>query len=358
MSRCYTERQGSRAWRAPLRYEFRDIRRHGFRVVFCRSAHYISLSRSDNGRYPQTTRLPHTHKLPIMFTTEKIAVFVLLFVVGVSLIEACVLTRKQRNSDTPFDWYEVWISLADMAGRKLLALLPLSLAAPVFALAWDHRIFTVTLNSALMVFLLFIGQEFCYYWYHRASHRICFFWATHAVHHSPNQLTLSSAYRLGLTGKLTGSAVFFTPLVWLGVRPEIVLATLSFNLLYQFWLHNTWMPKLGWLEWVFNTPSAHRVHHASNIDYLDANFGGVLVIFDRLFGTYVEEHAEEPCRYGLTTPTRSRNPLVVEFEHWASLARDIASAGSVSTAIRYVILPPGWRADGSGETTEALRQRI
>jgi sterol desaturase/sphingolipid hydroxylase (fatty acid hydroxylase superfamily) len=80
--------------------------------------------------------------------------------------------------------------------------------APIFALAWDHRIFTVTLNSALMVFLLFIGQEFCYYWYHRASHRIRFFWATHAVHHSPNQLTLSSAYRLGLTGKLTGSAIF------------------------------------------------------------------------------------------------------------------------------------------------------
>ena len=298
-----------------------------------------------------------TRYLPIMLTTGKIALFVTLFVIGVSLIEAWVLTRTQRNSASPFDWYEVWISLADVAGRKLLALLPLSLATPVFALAWDHRIFTVTLNSALMLFLLFIGQEFCYYWYHRASHRIRFFWATHAVHHSPNQLTLSSAYRLGLTGKLTGSAIFFAPLVWLGVRPEVVLATLSFNLLYQFWLHNTWTPKLGWLEYVFNTPSAHRVHHASNVDYLDANFGGVLVIFDRLFGTYVEERADEPCRYGLTTPTRSRNPLVVEFEHWVSLARDIASARSVWAAICYVILPPGWRADGSGETTEALRRQ-
>jgi sterol desaturase/sphingolipid hydroxylase (fatty acid hydroxylase superfamily) len=292
-----------------------------------------------------------------MVTTEKIALGVTLFVIGVSLIEACVLSRRQRDSATPFDWHEVWISLADVAGRKLLALLPLSLATPIFALAWDHRIFTVTINNALMLFALFIGQEFCYYWYHRASHRMRFFWATHAVHHSPNQLTLSSAYRLGLTGKLTGSAMFFAPLVWLGVRPEIVLATLSFNLLYQFWLHNTWTPKLGWLEYVFNTPSAHRVHHASNIDYLDANYGGVLVIFDRLFGTYVEERADEPCRYGLTTPTRSHNPLVVEFEHWVSLARDIASAGSVWNAISYVILPPGWRADGSSETTEVLRQK-
>ncbi|MEA3082713.1 MAG: hypothetical protein QOC89_410 [Paraburkholderia sp.] len=326
-------------------------------MAFDRAAHYISFTRRESSLVRQTKRPISISYLTIMFTTEKIALFTTLFVVGVSLIEACVLTRKQRDSATPFDWYEVWISLADVAGRKLLALLPLSLAAPVFALAWDHRIFTVTLNSALMVFLLFIGQEFCYYWYHRASHRIRFFWATHAVHHSPNQLTLSSAYRLGLTGKLTGSAIFFTPLVFLGVRPEIVLATLSFNLLYQFWLHNTWTPKLGWLEYVFNTPSAHRVHHASNVDYLDANYGGVLVIFDRLFGTYVEERADEPCRYGLTTPTRSRNPLVVEFEHWISLARDIASAGNVWTAISYVILPPGWRADGAGETTEALRQQ-
>ena len=106
-------------------------------------------------------------------------------------------------------------ALADVAGRKLLALLPLSLATPIFAFAWDHRLFTVTLNSALTLALLFIGQEFCYYWYHRASHRIRFFWATHAVHHSPNQLTLSSAYRLGLTGKLTGSAIFLS-----GVAPR------------------------------------------------------------------------------------------------------------------------------------------
>jgi sterol desaturase/sphingolipid hydroxylase (fatty acid hydroxylase superfamily) len=153
-----------------------------------------------------------------------------------------------------------------MAGRKLLALLPLSLATPFFAFAWEHRISTITLYSALMVFLLFIGQEFCYYWYHRASRRIRFIWVTHGVHHSPNQLTLSSAYRLGLTGKVTGSAIFFAPLAWFGVSPGIVLATLAFKLLCQFWLHNTWMPKLGWLEWVFNPPSAHRVHHASNVE--------------------------------------------------------------------------------------------
>ncbi|WP_322042017.1 sterol desaturase family protein [Paraburkholderia sp. J67] len=293
-----------------------------------------------------------------MLTTGKLAYYVTLFIVVASLIEAAWLTfRKRRTGEAAFDWSEVWLSLVDLVGRKLLAFLPISLAAPVFHFAWQHRLFTLSIDNLTLALLVFIGQEFCYYWYHRASHRIRFFWATHAVHHSPNQLTLSSAYRLGWTGKLTGTAMFFTPLVWLGVRPEVVLAILSFNLLYQFWLHNTWIPKLGWLEYVFNTPSAHRVHHASNVDYLDANYGGVLVVFDRLFGTYVAERADEPCRYGLVTPTRSRNPLVVEFEHWVSLVRDIVAAPSVWTAVRHVILPPGWNPDGHGETTEDLRKR-
>jgi sterol desaturase/sphingolipid hydroxylase (fatty acid hydroxylase superfamily) len=293
----------------------------------------------------------------VMEQLGKFTLYVTAFVIAVSMVEAIWLSRKNRNTATPFAWHEVWLSLADVVGRKLLALLPLSLATPVFALAWEHRIFTIELNSALTVLALFIGQEFCYYWYHRASHRIRFFWATHAVHHSPNQLTLSTAYRLGVTGKLSGSAIFFAPLVWLGVSPELVLLTLFINLMYQFWLHTTWIPKLGWLEYVLNTPSSHRVHHASNVEYLDANYGGVLIIFDRLFGTYVEERADEPCSYGLVTPTTSRNPFVVEFEHWATLVRDVVKAKTVWTAINHVIRPPGWLPDGGGETTEELRRK-
>ncbi|MGF6961861.1 sterol desaturase family protein [Paraburkholderia youngii] len=277
-------------------------------------------------------------------------------VVVVSLIEAVVLSRR-KSASSPFAWHEVWISLFDLAARRLMSLLPISVATPAFSFVYDHRIFTVGINSALMVFALFIGMEFCYYWYHRASHRVRFFWATHAVHHSPNQLTLSTAYRLGLTGKLTGSTLFFAPLVWLGIKPEVVLLTLFLNLMYQGWLHTTYIPKLGWFEYLFNTPSHHRVHHASNVDYLDANYGGVLIIFDRLFGTYVEERADEPCRYGLVTPTTSRNPLVVEFEHWATLIRDMVNAKSPWIAINHVIQPPGWLPNGGGETTEELRRK-
>ena len=131
----------------------------------------------------------------------------------------------------------------------------------------------------------------------------------------------------------------------------------AFNLMYLFRLHDTWMPKPGWLAYMFNTPSAHRVHPASNLDSLDANEGGVSSVFERPFSTCVAERADEPCRFGLVTPTRSRNPFVVELEHWASLARDVATARDVWTAIRFVLLPPGWRPDDQGETTEELRCR-
>ena len=184
------------------------------------------------------------------------------------------------------------------------------------------------------------------------------FWANHSVHHSPNELNLSAAYRIGVLSRFSGTAFFFVPLVWLGFQPKIVFQLLSINLLYQFWIHATWIPKLGWLEYVLNTPSAHRVHHASNLDYLDANYGGVLIVFDRLFGTYKAERADLQCRYGLVKPMTSYNPLRIELTQWASMIRDVVTAKSLRAAIGYVVMPPGWQPDGKGETTEDLRRRV
>jgi sterol desaturase/sphingolipid hydroxylase (fatty acid hydroxylase superfamily) len=130
--------------------------------------------------------------------------------------------------------------------------------------------------------------------------------------------------------------------VWLGFAPQVVLSALTINLLYQFWLHTTWIPKLGWLEYVLNTPSTHRVHHASNDRYLDANFGGVLIVFDRLFGTYAEERAEEPCVYGTVHPIRTHNLLALEFWEWRALWQDLRNARSLGDAIGHVLRPPGW----------------
>lgn len=270
----------------------------------------------------------------------------------IALVEALVLQYRKPGS---FDWSEAWLSMADLLGRRVLALLPLNIATPVFAWVWPQHLFTIELNGVASFLLLFLGLEFFYYCYHRAAHRVRFFWATHAVHHSPNQLTLSTAFRLGWTGKMTGTTLFFTPLVYLGFDPKVVVTALSLNLLYQFWLHTTWIPKLGWLEYVFNTPSAHRVHHASNVDYLDANYGGMLIIYDRMFGTYRSERSEEPCIYGLVKPMRSRNVFTMEFGQWVDLYKDMRAANSLGAALALVVMPPGWSPDGKGLTTEALR---
>jgi sterol desaturase/sphingolipid hydroxylase (fatty acid hydroxylase superfamily) len=171
-------------------------------------------------------------------------------------------------------------------------------------------------------------------------------------------LNFASAYRLGWTGTLTGTPLFFLPLVWLGFPPMLVIAALGINLLYQFWLHSEWIPKLGWLEWILNTPSHHRVHHAANANYLDTNFGGIVIVFDRLFGTLVVERPDIPCRYGLVKPLRSYNPLYVAFHEWLAMLRDLRSARSLREFSGYLFGKPGWRPDGRGATTLQLQRAM
>jgi sterol desaturase/sphingolipid hydroxylase (fatty acid hydroxylase superfamily) len=276
-------------------------------------------------------------------------------VVLIALAEGVFLIflRKKR-----YDWKASLVSLTDALTREYVikGYLRFSIAAPAMYWAITHNIGAVPLNPWLAFVILFLGQEFAYYWFHRCSHRIRWLWATHAVHHSPNELNFSAAYRIGITGALSGTQLFFVPLLWLGYPPQAVFGTLALNLLYQFWLHSDWIPKLGWLEYVLNTPSHHRVHHAANLDYLDANYGGVLIIFDRLFGTLTVERADLPCRYGLVKPLTSNNPLVVDFHEWAALARDLWQARSPREWLGYMFGPPGWRPNGEGLTTEALRQ--
>ena len=269
-----------------------------------------------------------------------------------SLVEAVVLSRRGG-----YDWREFGVSLFDFVLRiAVLVAVPFSLGAPLVRWAWEHRLTTIQVDGWASALALFLLLEFFYYWLHRAGHRVRWFWANHAVHHTPNQLNLAASLRIGAFGKLTGNVLFLLPLVWLGFDIRTVLAALTLNLLYQFWLHATWIPKLGWLEGVLNTPSAHRVHHAANLDYLDANYGGVLIVFDRLFDTYRPERDDLPCRYGLLHPMTSHNPLRVEFAQWILLARDLLKARSPKAVLGHLLMPPGWAPEGPGETTEALRE--
>jgi sterol desaturase/sphingolipid hydroxylase (fatty acid hydroxylase superfamily) len=286
---------------------------------------------------------------------SEIYMVILPLVLTAALVEGVWLSRSRPEG---YDWKASACSLADLAGRQLLRFVPLAIIAPWMAWTWEHRLFTQSLDNVGSILLLFFGLEFFYYWYHRFSHTTRWFWAGHSPHHSPNQLNLSAAYRLGWLGRLTGSTLFFTPLVLLGFTPTVVLTSLVLNLLYQFWLHADWVPRLGWLEGIFNTPSNHRVHHARNPEYLDANFGGVLVVFDRLFGTYIPERADVPCDYGTITPAvSSRNPFVLNFSPWIGLFKDLRTARSPREVWMYMFGPPGWRPDGEGLTTAEIRRR-
>lgn len=275
---------------------------------------------------------------------------------GIAAIEGVVMSRREPGS---YDWRAFAASIVDAVGRRTFDLvstgLGLVFALPLLGWIHEHRLFTIPMDAWWAVALLFVGNEFCYYWYHRSAHRVRWFWATHAVHHSPNQLTLATALRLGWTGKISGTALFFSPLLWLGFSPVAVALAMSVNLLYQFWLHTTWIPKLGrTFERWFNTPSNHRVHHGSNPEYLDSNYGGVLMVFDRLFGTYVEERADVPPRYGLTTPLLTYNPLRIAFHEWLNLARDVRDARGASDVWRALFAPPGRAREPHDDERRAL----
>lgn len=202
----------------------------------------------------------------------------------------------------------------------------------------------------------FFVLEFFYYWQHRFSHTIRWLWASHAVHHSANEFTLPAAFRLSWTSTISGAWVVLLPMALMGFHPVVITTLMLFSLRYQYFLHTEAVGKLGPLEWVFNTPSHHRVHHGSNPDYLDTNFGGVLIIFDRLFGTFVEEREDNPVEYGLTKKVTSNNPFVIAFCEWANLWRDLKRVRSARGAWRVLFGRPSKM--GGGVETQAPRAAL
>ncbi|HYH95705.1 sterol desaturase family protein [Hyalangium sp.] len=198
-------------------------------------------------------------------------------------------------------------------------------------------------TGALAWVLIFFGDDLCYYWFHRVHHECRFFWAGHVVHHSSQHYNLSTALRQPWTTPITG-APFWAPLALLGFHPAMIVAMQSISLLYQYWIHTEAIGKLGPLEWVLNTPSHHRVHHASNPQYLDRNHGGILIIWDRLFGTF-EPEQERPL-YGLTTNIRTFNPLRIVAHEFAAILRDLRRPEPLRLRLARVFRNPAWKPPG------------
>jgi sterol desaturase/sphingolipid hydroxylase (fatty acid hydroxylase superfamily) len=224
--------------------------------------------------------------------------------------------------------------------------------------AYDHRLFTIpfTWGSFLIVFVL---DDLRYYWWHRISHRSRWFWASHVVHHSSQHYNLSVNLRQSWTSQFSGLTLLNVPLAWLGFHPAAIGLAFSVNLLYQFWIHTESVDRMPrWFEALLNTPSHHRVHHASNPRYLDANYAGVLIIWDRLFGTFVPEDRNEPARYGLVHNLTTFNPIRVATHEYVAIAKDLIRPGlTLLQRFAYLFAPPGWSHDGTRHTTASLRAK-
>ena len=242
-------------------------------------------------------------------------------------------------------------SLSMGLGNVAISVFSKVIAVATFAWCYEHRVLSLG-DTALAWILIFPLEDFCYYWFHRMHHEVRFLWAAHENHHSSQHYNLSTALRQSWTTPFTG-IVFWTPLAFLGFTPAMILTAQAVSLVYQFWIHTELIDRLGPFEWLFNTPSHHRVHHGRNVEYLDRNHGGILIVWDRLFGTFEAERA--PVDYGLTKNIDTFNPVRIAFHEFASIARDVRGAGSFGEAVGYVLRPPGWSPDGSSLTADQLR---
>lgn len=244
------------------------------------------------------------------------------------------------NRTDSHDARETAASLAVAAGNKLIGAASAGLLAVPVLFVYQHRLFDIPVNRPLSAGALFLAVDFTYYLHHRAMHRVRWLWASHAVHHSASRINLTAAVRLAWGGPLTGGLLFYLPLVALGFSPFAVFGMLSLGLTYQFFLHLSRPPHLGPLEAVLNTPRHHLVHHASNPACLDRNFGGVLIVFDRLFGTFAEAPKAEPLRFGLAGTTVTANPLKIVVVEWVPMLRDAWRARGLRARMKALFGPP------------------
>lgn len=265
-------------------------------------------------------------------------------------VEAIVATRMQLKG---YERQDTAASLAMGIGNLLIGTATHGARAALFYWLYQHRV--VDLGTGVLAWVIvFVAEDFAYYWFHRLSHEVRFLWAAHINHHSSQHYNLSTALRQSWTTPFT-TTLFYWPLPLLGMDPALIAVATTVSLLYQFWIHTETIDRLGVFETLFNTPSHHRVHHGSNVEYLDRNHGGILILWDRLFGTFEPEVA--PVQYGLTKNIDSFNPLYIAFHEWQAMFRDVARADSWKARLGYVFAPPGWAPNGEAMTSKHLRQQ-
>lgn len=290
---------------------------------------------------------------PILNFNNPVAYAIPFFVLLMG-IEA-YLNYKERS-----DNYELKDSAASISmglGSVFIDLITKSIALSIFYFLYDnYGLFNEALSYTILGWgLLFFLDDFTFYWHHRLSHQVRLLWAAHVNHHSSTHYNLSTALRQSWT-ELFYKYMWYLWLPLLGFHPLMILMQISISLIYQFWIHTKYIQRFpAWFEFIFNTPSHHRVHHAKNIIYLDRNHAGILIIWDRLFGTFMKEDPNEPVIYGITTNINTYNPLKIASHEFINLGKDIYKAPTFSDKLKYILLPPGWSHDGSTMTADEMR---
>jgi len=272
---------------------------------------------------------------------------------ALTVIIEIIATVRVKSKD--YEYKDAATSIIMGLGNVGIGLFSKGMVLFLLLLVYNHiRVFTIPFTWWAWILLLF-ADDLSYYWNHRIGHTVRFFWASHIVHHSSQKYNLSTALRQTWTGSFT-SFIFYLWLPLLGFHPAMILMQMSISLIYQYWIHTELIGKMPrWFESVFNTPSHHRVHHATNPQYLDRNHAGILIIWDRMFGTF-EPEVEKPI-YGLTKNIDTYNPLKVAFNEWYFLLKDfLTSRTSFINKLKYLLKPPGWKHDGTGVISRDLRK--
>ena len=265
------------------------------------------------------------------------------------------LVRKGKLAGT----YETKDALTSMlmgTGNLISDITMGVISLSVLMRAWQFRILDWGVSIPIIVLAL-VAQDCLYYWKHRAAHRVRWFWTAHVVHHSSEFYNLSTALRQPWNNHFTGFVLLSTPLVILGVHPLLLGFVGALNLLYQYWIHTEAIDRMPvWFEAIFNTPSHHRVHHGTNPQYLDTNYAGILIIWDKMFGTFVPESADEKVTYGLVQNVETYNPIKIAFsEMWGALKDVCGPKLTLMQRTKYLFAPPGWSHDGSRQSSASLK---
>ena len=237
----------------------------------------------------------------------------------------------------------------------IIGILTKTLFFLLFTFIYQFRLLDFSMDSIMWI-VLFFADDFSFYWHHRLSHQVRILWAAHIHHHSSQQFNFTTALRQSW-GEPFYKFFFWAWLPLIGFSPISVLVMHSFSLVYQFFQHTETVKKTAILGYIFNTPTHHRVHHATQVKYLDKNHAGTLIIWDKLFGTFEKEDPNEKPTYGITVNINTYNPLKIATHELKNLWIDVKSTSSIKNKLKYIFYPPGWRHDGELMTSKYLQNK-